>query len=73
MARADTPTQRPICIYMAKASLTAAGDFPGRPVVTNMPSNAGDTGSIPVRGIKNPHVPGQLSPYTPTTEPMCSN
>ena len=65
MARAVTPTQRPVCIYMAKASLTAAGDFPGGPVVTNLPSNAGD---IPGRGIKNPCVPGQLSPYTLTTD-----
>ena len=37
-------------------------DFPDGPVVKNPPSNAGDTGSIPGRGIKIPHAEGQLSP-----------
>ena len=31
-------------------------DFPGGPVVKNLPSNAGDAGSIPVRGTKIPHA-----------------
>ena len=34
-----------------------------------MPSNAGDTGSIPGQGAENPHVVEQLSPSTTTTEP----
>ena len=39
-------------------------------MVKNPPSNAGDTGSIPVWGTKIPHAAGQLSPHTATTEPM---
>ena len=30
-------------------------DFPGGPVVKNLPANVGDTGSIPGRGIS--HMP----------------
>ena len=37
-------------------------DFPGGPMAKNLPSNAGDKGSIPVRGAKIPHATGQLSP-----------
>ena len=36
-------------------------DFPGGPVVKNLPSNAGNTSSIPGRGTKIPHAMGQLS------------
>ena len=38
-------------------------DFPGGPVVKNPPSNAGDVGSVPGWGTKNPHAWGQLSPW----------
>ena len=38
-------------------------DFPGGPVVKNLPSNAGDVGSITGQGIKIPHATGQLSPH----------
>ena len=38
-------------------------DFPGGPVVNNLPSNPGDTGSIPGWGTKIPHATGQLSPH----------
>ena len=31
-------------------------DFPGAPVVKNLPSNAGHVGSIPGRGTKIPHA-----------------
>ena len=31
-------------------------DFPGGPVAKNLPSNAGDTSSIPGRGTKTPHA-----------------
>ena len=31
-------------------------DFPGGPVVKNLPYNAGDTGSIPGQGTKFPHA-----------------
>ena len=48
-------------------------DFLGGPVVKNLPSNAGDVGSIPVRGTKIPHAMGQLSPRAATTEPPHCN
>ena len=37
-------------------------DFPGGPVVKNLPCNAGDGGLIPGRGSKIPHAAKQLSP-----------
>ena len=43
-------------------------DFPGGPVVKNLPYNAGGTGSIPGQGTKIPHAAGQLSPCATTTE-----
>ena len=53
-------------------------DFPGGPVVKNLPYNAGDVGSVPGQGTKIPHATGQLSPRTTTTssrastrEPVC--
>ena len=36
-------------------------DFPGGPMVKNLPSNAGDVGLIPGQGTKIPHATGQLS------------
>ena len=48
-------------------------DFPGGPVVKNLPSNAGDTGSIPGRGTKIPHAAGQQSPRATTTGPAYHN
>ena len=36
-------------------------DFPGGPVIKNMPCNKGDVGSIPGQGTKIPHAAGQLS------------
>ena len=43
-------------------------DFPGGPVVKNLPANAGDTGSSPGLGTKIPHAVGQLSLRATTTE-----
>ena len=37
------------------------GDFPGEPVVENLPSNAGDKGLISGQGTKIPHAMGQLN------------
>ena len=34
--------------------------IPGGPVVKNLPSNAGDTGSIPGLGTEIPYATGQL-------------
>ena len=39
-------------------------------MVKNLPSNAGDAGSIPGLGTKIPHATGQLSPRAATTEPV---
>ena len=46
-------------------------DFPGGPVVKNLPYNAGDAGSIPGQGTKIPHATGQLSPRATATELVC--
>ena len=46
-------------------------DFPGGPVIENLPPNTGDTGLIPGRGTKIPHAMGQLSLSTATTEATC--
>ena len=43
-------------------------DFPGGPVVNNLPYNAGDKGSIPGQGTKIPHAARQLSLHATTTE-----
>ena len=38
--------------------VTVFQDFPGSPVVKNIPCNAGDLGSIPGWGMKIPHTMG---------------
>ena len=43
-------------------------DFPGGPVVKNLPSNAGDVGLIPGQGTEIPHV-GQISPELQVLSP----
>ena len=58
---------------MHKNILKVMSDFPGSPVVKNLPSNAGDTDSIPGQGTKIPHAVGQLSPCTATIELACLN
>ena len=42
-------------------------DFPGGPVVKNVPAKAGDMGSVPAQG-RSPQALGQLSPCPATTE-----
>ena len=44
------------------------GDFPGGPVVKNLPCNAGNTNSIPGQGTKISHPGEQLSPRITTKE-----
>ena len=44
------------------------GDFPGGPLVRNLPSNAGDMGSIPGWRTEIPHASGQLSPLATTRD-----
>ena len=46
-------------------------DFPGGPVVKNLPSNTGDVGSIPGWGTKIPHATGQPSLHA-TTKTQCN-
>ena len=46
-------------------------DFAGGPVRKNLPSDAGDTGSIPGLGAKIPRAMGHLGPHTTTREPVC--
>ena len=48
-------------------------DFPGGPVVKNLPSNAGDAGSILGQGTKIPHAEGQLSPCAPQLLSSCTS
>ena len=45
---------------------TNTQDFPGGPGVKKLPSNAGDTGSIPGWESRIPHAPGQLRPRAAT-------
>ena len=59
--------------WFTKPFKNLLGDFPGGPVVKNLPSNTGDTGSIPGLGIKIPHAKGQLSLCVTTREPTSSN
>ena len=49
-----------------------AGDFPGGPVVKNLPCNAGDMCSIPSGETEIPHVSEQLNPHVKTTVPELS-
>ena len=51
-----------------KTTMNYYQDFPGGPVVKNLPYNAGDAGSIPGQGTKIPHASGQLSPCNTTAE-----
>ena len=43
-------------------------DFPGGPVVRNLPANVGEVGSIHGLGTKIPHAVGQLSLCMETLE-----
>ena len=45
-------------------------DFPGGPVVQNLPCDAGDAGSVPGWGTKIPHAAEILCPSAGTTEPL---
>ena len=48
------------------------GDFLGGPVIENLPSNAGDTGSIPAGETKIPHALRQLSTHIATRQSLCA-
>ena len=54
-------------MWQATISIISLGknqkwDFPGSPVVKNLPSNAGDMSSIPGQRTEIPQTSGQLSP-----------
>ena len=49
------------------------GDFPGGPVVKNLPSNAGDVGSIPGWLTKIPTCRWATKPTGTTKDPACRN
>ena len=55
-------------LCVSKSEYAGEMDFPGSPVVKNLPANAEDMGSIPGLEIKIPHATGRLSPLAP--EPM---
>ena len=55
-----------------KEEKQAGWDFPGGPLVKNLHSKAGDSGSIPGWGTNIPHAAKQLSPSATTTELVCS-
>ena len=60
--------------YSAETSIKRGEDkdFPGGPVVKDLPSSAGLTGSIPGQGMKIPRVVGQPNPLAAATrEPTC--
>ena len=48
------------------------GDFPGGPLVKNLPYNAGSSGLIPDLGTKTPHAPAVVQLLSPRAlEPAC--
>ena len=58
--------------HLITLNISGGWDFPGGPVVKNLPSSAGDAASIPGWGTKIPHATGQLSLRAATTEPTHS-
>ena len=48
-------------------------DFPGGPMVKNLPSNARDTSWIPGQGTKIPHAEGKLSLRATVKDHKCHN
>ena len=48
-------------------------DFPGGPVVKNLPFNAGNTGSIPGLGTKIPHASETLTLSATNRDPAHHN
>ena len=57
------------CSFPSWNLITICWDFPGHPVVKNLPSNAGDVGWIPGWGTEIPSAAGQLSLHTATRQP----
>ena len=55
-----------------RAPRISCRDFPGGPVVTNLPSSAGDVGLIHGQGTKIPRASGQPSLSITIPEPILS-
>ena len=63
----------PILTYHSNLTgVSPTWDFPGGPVVKNLPKKPGDAGSIPGQGTKIPYSGEQLSLHTPSIEPLGS-
>ena len=60
------------CLRTLLRSVIQDHHFSGGPVVKNLSSNEGDTGSIPRQGTKIPHAAGLPRPRAATTEPAHS-
>ena len=75
--REDTAPNQPssrLWIYLIYLEWwKSLGDFPGGPVIKNLPLNAGDVGSIPSWGTKIPCAVEQLSPRTVTMSPHATS
>ena len=56
------------CSFPSWNLITICWDFPGHPVVKNLPSNAGDAGLIPSQVTKISHAWEQISGCTTTRE-----
>ena len=61
---ASSPVHSSLDFLIGKAGVKE--DFPGGPVVGNLPSSAGDVVFLPGQGTKTPHSAGQLSTHAST-------
>ena len=61
MSHKEPDTTELLSTHKVPINKTLLEDFPGGLMVKNLPSNAGDVGSIPGQGTKIPHDTKQLS------------
>ena len=69
--RAQSTFTKRTQLWRKQWELMGMRDFPGGPMVKNLPSNTGETGSMPGWGTKFPCSSEQLSPCTTTSESVC--
>ena len=80
-SRNGSDREGPECGWGGGEETDGEGDFPGGPVVKNLPCNAGDTGLIPGWGTNTPYATEQLNPcmrhnqrnQVASSEPACGN
>ena len=72
MAHSFTKLDKAV-VHVIRLVMRNTGDFPGGPVVKNLPCNAGPIGLIPGRRTQIPYATEQLSPHVAITEPTCHN